>query len=584
MGSAFVLVAIASLVLQHGFQAGVRYGRFFEWVDLILAVGLSGAILASLLTARNRRQELRALRFEVVLLGVFGTGFLASWALPEQARSFEEVVARIGGATDLRSIWVQMFLLVAACLQTLRFLQRVFALGLKPELLLAGSFAALILLGTLLLLVPRASARPEHPVGVVDALFTATSATCVTGLVVRDTGTDFSTMGQMVILALFQVGGLGIITFVAFVSVFSTRTLPVPQLLALRQIISAPNVSLVKRQLGGIVFLTITVELAGAVGLFFALPAGEPIERLKWSVFHSVSAFCNAGFALQADSLEGLRGSVPVNGIIMALIVTGGLGFLVIGEGVEMMIQRARRVRAGFGGRRHRFLRPRAPRLSVQTRISLWVTGCLVLVGLTGFLFLEWGHILAGRSPTESILISAFQSVTTRTAGFNTVTIGDLQPATVFLLMGLMVIGGCPVSAAGGIKTVTFGILLLTIRAMFTHRQQVEAYGRMLPPRALFAALSVSVLYVMAAAGGVFLLSVFEPHLGLRDQAFEVVSALSTVGLSTGITAGLSPAGKLVLCGLMFIGRVGPISLVFSIVQARQNVDYQFPEEDVVVG
>jgi trk system potassium uptake protein len=211
-------------------------------------------------------------------------------------------------------------------------------------------------------------------------------------------------------------------------------------------------------------------------------------------------------------------------------------------------------------------------------------TGVLLVTGFIGFWALEHNHILAGHAAGESFLIAAFQSVTARTAGFNTVAIEQLQGATLVFLMMLMVIGANPVSTGGGIKTVSFGILLLALRAMVTRRDKVEAFGRTIPVRTLFAALSVFVLYVIALGVGVFLLALFDPQFTLRQQVFEVISALSTVGLSTGITAELSAPSKIVLCLAMFIGRVGPISLVLSIFQSRRMVTYEFPEEEVVVG
>jgi trk system potassium uptake protein TrkH len=197
---------------------------------------------------------------------------------------------------------------------------------------------------------------------------------------------------------------------------------------------------------------------------------------------------------------------------------------------------------------------------------------------------LEVHHALDEMSWGDSFLVAAFQSVTPRTAGFNTVPIGQLQDATLLLIMALMVIGANPISAGGGIKTVSFGILLLALRAMVARRDRVEAFGRTIPGKTLFAALSVFVIYTLCAGVGTFLLTIFDPHLAFKNHAFEVISALSTVGLSTGITAELSVPSKLVLCVAMFVGRVGPISLVLSVFQSRHTLTYEFPEEEVVVG
>lgn len=485
--------------------------------------------------------------------------------------------------------WVQLFLLAQVALQLVRFIQGIFHRRIRPEIVLAGSFACLIVLGTLLLLLPRASAVESEPITLMDALFTATSAVCVTGLVVRDTGADFSTLGQMTILGLFQAGGLGIVTFVAFISIFSARSLPVPQLVLYGQALGSPAANHLKRRLLGVVLLTLLIEALGAIALYHALGttaelSADSFQRVLWSVFHSVSAFCNAGFAMHGDSLELFRNNPGINLSIMLLVTLGSLGFLVIPEVFGFCRDQIRRFSARHGANRNRHMQPRQPRLSVQVRLSLWITILLIVAGTIGFWLLERSHSLATSDTNSTLLVSMFQSITTRTAGFNTVPIGDLQPATLLFLMALMVIGGCPISTAGGIKTVTAGILLLTLRSLILQRQKVEAFGRTIPQQALIAALSVFVLYTIACGTGVFLLALSDPDMPLRAQCFEVVSALSTVGLSTGITHELSTTGKLVLCAAMFIGRVGPISLVMSIFQARHTVDYDFPEGDVVVG
>jgi Trk-type K+ transport system membrane component len=268
----------------------------------------------------------------------------------------------------------------------------------------------------------------------------------------------------------------------------------------------------------------------------------------------------------------------------MGLIVVGGLGFLVIPELIEYFRGRIRASGWRIRSRNYKFLRPRRPRLTVQTKMSLWVTFSLIAVGMLTFWLLESNHMLANAGIGEGLLTSAFQSITTRTAGFNTVSIGDLQPATLIVIMILMVIGGSPVSTSGGIKTLTFGILLLSLRTMILQKEKVEAFGRTLPQKALFTALSVFVLYIMTAAVGFFLLALFDPQIPLRELGFEMISALSTVGLSTGITSQLSTGSKVVLCVAMFIGRVGPISLVLSVFQSRKQTDYDFPDEDVIVG
>ena len=254
----------------------------------------------------------------------------------------------------------------------------------------------------------------------MDALFTSTSAVCVTGLVVRDTATDFSALGQLIILALFQVGGLGIVTFVAFVSVFSAKALPVSQMVAFRQMISASEMDNLKKRLAGILLLTVLIEGAGAMSLYaFAATGDNSLERLKWSVFHSVSAFCNAGFALQSNNLEAWWNNPALTVTVALLIVLGGLGALVLPELIALAAGGLRLVPHLLHPKSRRFAPHLPRRVSVQTRISLIVTFGLILVGMAGFWMIEAGHILRGRSAGDAFLVSLFQSVTTRTAGFN---------------------------------------------------------------------------------------------------------------------------------------------------------------------
>jgi trk system potassium uptake protein len=582
---AIAMFAVASLILEHGFKFGHRFSLVFNWLDVLLACGLATILLRRLMTAKRWQDVIHQRRLEVALIGGCVALLVLVPVLPDQL--FADAFPGLDHRSDADLVFgvVQLFLLGNICIQLLRFLQRIFVAGFRPEVVLAGSFAALILLGTLLLLLPAVGANSSSPITPMDALFTSTSAVCVTGLSVRDTGTDFAALGQLIILALFQVGGLGIVTFVAFISVFSAKTLPVPQMVAFRRMISASDTDDLKKRIAGILLLTVFIEGAGAMSLYsFATTGDDSLERLKWSVFHSVSAFCNAGFALQTSSLEAGWNNPGLNVTISLLIVLGGLGFLVLPELIALAAGGMRVLPHLLHPKSRRFAPHLTRRVSVQTRIPLIVSFGLIVLGLAGFWWIEAAHILRGRSAGEAFLVSLFQSVTARTAGFNTVPMGELQQATLILLIMLMVIGGSPVSTAGGIKTVTLGILFLALRSLIFQREKVEAFGRTLPARAFFTALNVFVLYMLTAGAGMFLLTLLDPQLALRDISFETISALSTVGLSTGITPELSTGSKLVLCVAMFVGRVGPIALVLAVFESRGHVDYEFPAEDVVVG
>ncbi len=574
------LLVFLSLSLQHGFALEPQPRRWLALLHGLLACCFAADLVFALFRERDWKRVFALRRFEYVLLVTLTAFLVVSW-FPMPG---ELAVLHLPSAEALRLMAVRLFLLLMLGIQLLRGAQRLLEREARPELILAGSFAALILLGTFLLSLPNASAKPTDRISAFDAFFTATSAVCVTGMVVRDPGTDFSGFGQLVIMALFQAGGLGIITFVGFLSISSARALPVPQMVVFRQLIQAPQMSDLKRQFVGILVATGVLELSGALLMYQFLPADiETLARIKWSLFHSVSAFCNAGFALQADSLEPFRSNPGLILTFMGLILLGGLGFLVISELLAYRLTRGRFFRRFAMFRR--LYSGRVPgRLSVQARLTLTVTGVLLVAAFVGFWALESRYALRDRPLGEALLMSAFHAVTPRTAGFHIVPIESLQNATLVMLVVLMTIGASPVSTGGGIKTVSFAILLLALRALVVRRDGVEVFGRAVPARSLFAALSVFVLFVLGAALGTFLVSLFDPQMPLKDQAFEVISALSTVGFSTEATAELSPASRWVLCAAMFVGRVGPISLVLSVFHSRRQVTYELPEEDVVVG
>lgn len=446
------------------------------------------------------------------------------------------------------------------------------AAGPAPLRLLAASFLALILAGTALLKLPAAT-PPDQPIGWIDALFTATSATCVTGLAVRDTGTGFTFFGQLVILALIQLGGLGIMTFSLFVLALFGRKVSLAQRSILEQTV-ASSIGNDLRPLLKLVFLfTFGSEAAGALLLYArwapAMGAGEAV----WpAVFHSISAFCNAGFGLWRDSLTPWRADVWTVLTVSALIVLGGLGFLTVSE-----IRRSGRLRS---------------RLSVHSRLALVVSGLLIVLGTAAFFLLETNRAFRDLPLGEQILAAFFHSVTTRTAGFNTVDIGALAPGTLFFTMILMFIGGSPGSCAGGIKTTTLGVLAVATATRLKGLRHVNVFARTLASETVRNALTIALFGACVVIAGVFALILLEIPGGTPeeeralfiDYLFETVSALGTVGLSTGITADLSPASRLLVSLLMFLGRLGPLTIGAAVASAGRAHDWRHPEEEVMVG
>lgn len=440
----------------------------------------------------------------------------------------------------------------------------------SPQRILLSTFSLAILLGTLLLMTPWA--QTSGRVGWMEALFTATSAVCVTGLIVVDTGTAFTVFGQAVILLLIQVGGLGIMTFAAVAFQLGGARMPLAQQSALEdsffQRDMAMEFSVMLRRILKIVFL---LEGIGALVLFVGFCEEAPLLGAVWlAVFHAVSAFCNAGFSLYSDSLMGVRGNGLVIWTVMLLIVTGGLGHVVLLE-----LYRACRDRWKRNP-------PRTRTFSLHTRVVLWTSA--ILVGLGALLL--WG-LTRGEPGTQGlagVTIALFQSVTARTAGFNTAEIGAWPLPPLLLLVMLMMIGGSPGSCAGGIKTTTFAIWFARIRAALHGQEEVTIFGRMIPKELVLRSVGFMGLAVIWNLVGVFILSVCQPTGAfLRDLLFEQVSAFATVGLSTGITPELTTLSRLWIILTMLVGRIGPLTLVLSFLTTRKT-RVGYPEGRVMIG
>ena len=428
--------------------------------------------------------------------------------------------------------------------------------------LLVLSFGAIATLGTLLLVLPISSTSTGS-LHLVDAAFTAVSATCVTGLIVLDTPVDLTTFGQFVVLALIQVGGLGIMTFAAAASVYLGRRLAVrEEVLAAEMIGGASARRDLKKALGTVLGVTAVSELVGASALFVLFASeGEPAGSALWrACFTAVSAFCNAGFALQSDSLVPYQRAPAVLFVVGTLILVGGLGPLVV-----VALPGLRRGRG-----------------SLHTRLVVVTTALLVVVPWVAILALEWSHALAGLGFGHKLVNALFQSVTLRTAGFNSIDFSSLRGATWTLMILCMFVGGSPGSTAGGVKTTTFAVLLLALTATIRGRSEAEAFGRRIPHRTVYEAAAISTVGVLTGAAVLVALQVTQ-RLPLDAAVFEVVSALGTVGLSMGATGQLDDVGKVVIMAAMFAGRVGPLTL-FIFLLGRRHPTRRYPLEAVQVG
>ncbi len=448
---------------------------------------------------------------------------------------------------------------------------------LSPPVLILLSFAAIISAGTILLLLPAAGVG--RPLGFIEALFTATSATCVTGLTVIDIGTRLTLFGQLVVLLLIQMGGLGIMTFSTFFALLFARRLSIREREILHQTLSQHPMKDIAALLKTVFLATIVIELVGA-GVYWLRFSKDftPAHAAYVSLFHSVSAFCNAGFSLFSTSFVAYQSDWIVNLNSMVLIVVGGLGFIVVYD-VARNLKRRR------NGRRMR--------LSFHSKVVLATTGILIPSGAVLFFLLEWGNSLRHVGWGTRFLISFFQSITARTAGFNTVDIGHLTNAALMLLTILMVIGASPASCGGGIKTTTLAVIAAMAAARFRERDDVNLMNRRIPQGIVSRAVAIAVFSgFIITLFTLLLLSIELPgasHTATRGSFmeifFEVISAFGTVGLSTGITSDFSSTGRLLLVVLMYVGRLGPLTIAVALSGARQKkLPYRYAEDHVLIG
>ena len=439
-----------------------------------------------------------------------------------------------------------------------------------PPQLLILSFLAAIIVGTVLLSLPAATQGPGR-ISLVDSLFTATSATCVTGLVVKDTGSYFTPFGRWVIFALFQAGGLGIMTFSTLFAVLLGRRIGFHQTDIIRSTLDKHNILGLKKLILYILGITIAAETAGAACLFFrwrVITDWGVLETIEKAVFHSVSGFCNAGLSLFRGSFMRFENDPFINLTMIVLIFFGGIGFIVIMDLFKLVL--------GKGMER---------RISLQAKIALTVSAVLIAAGAVLLLFFEKDNVLKAMTWPQRIWGAAFQSVTARTAGFNTLPIGELAVPSLVFIVFLMFVGASPGSTGGGIKTCTFAVLVAAVVNMLKNKRRVMMFNRSVPKQVIRESLVIFFLALAWVFAATIVLSYLEGgNSSLVKSLFEVVSAFGTVGLSTGITEGLSNASKLCITATMFAGRVGPLTLALAVAFKERKDNFVFPEENLMVG
>jgi len=439
---------------------------------------------------------------------------------------------------------------------------------LSPAKLVVLGFAAVIFVGSVLLTLPAAVAGARDN-SYVDALFTATSAVCVTGLVVVDTGTFYSRFGQVIILLLIQVGGLGIVTVASIYAFLLRKRIGLRERLVMKEALNVESLGGIVRLVRAILLMTFLIEGVGALLLTLTLWNYFGFGKaLYYGVFHAVSAFCNAGFDLfgrefyQYCSLIPFRHDWRVLGIIGSMILLGGLGFPVLVD-----LRRQRRFKT----------------LSLHSKVVLITTGLLIILGCFLFWGIERDGVLQGTGVFKSMVNSLFMSITPRTAGYTSVDVAKLEPSTLLVLTVLMFIGASPVSTGGGIKTATMAVLVMAVYSRLRGRFDTEAFGRRIDSEIVYRALTVAVLSALLVGIGIIVLSLV-CQVDIMKLIFEAVSAFGTVGLSTGITPQLNTGSKVILIVLMFAGRLGPLTLAFSLLQQERKETARYPRGNVIIG
>jgi len=578
MGFNFIATAavIAIFVMLYGFDRVVLPPTVLHVAEVVLCFYFFAEKITRFFNAESKRQFLRFNWFEIPLL-------LVLLLIAGGADRWFPLLDRDVVFLPAVSFYLVLQVLSKVCLGMVQFAST----GKNPTLGLIILFIILICAGAGMLMLPKA--HNLETMSITDAFFTATSATCVTGLIVVDTGKDFTLMGQTIILILIQLGGLGIVVFGAVLALLLGQALSVKESLAMQDLLSTRTLRNISMMIGFVFLGTVVIEAIGAVSLmpmWDTVPSVLPHPDMKWfySVFHSVSAFCNAGFSLFNTSLIDYKTSFGVYTVIAPLIILGGLGFGVLYNLTYVAMDRMKRFFRRWFNPASALTMGMPRRISLQTKIVLSASLILIVVGTILLMLFE-------RCPSQTehcgqFRTALFQSITARTAGFNTVNIGVLSEASKMVMMLLMFIGGSPGSTAGGIKTVTLALIIMVIYATLRKRREVELFKRSVRLVVVGRAITVMMLFAGLLILMTMLLVLSESGRGwsLLDLAFETTSALGTVGLSTGVTPTLTISGKWIIIATMLIGRLGPLTLLVGLTFNLKPASYDYPTELLMVG
>jgi len=583
--------------LNYFLEALVRYGSFLGFLILLYHLGYSqspqeevitsflfnlslliiglGYLLKAIFFEKNR------LNMRVIIELILSVFIIATVLLRWKILGNEFSAPILSFSTHYYLI--NALVIILFFIELSKFSLKVNQLKLSPALIFILSFLIVIVIGTGLLTLPAAT---TSGISLIDAFFTSTSAVCVTGLIVVDTAKDFTFFGQVVIMSLFQIGGLGMMTFTSFFGFLFKGNYSLENSLFLRDYINENNVSQIYSTLFKIILFTLTVEGVAAFLIFHYVPAKnffQPGEKLFFALFTAVSAFCNAGFSTLTNGLyeEGFRDAYTIHWVIGFAIILGGIGFPVV---LNYYSYLKHVIVGGIKSILTIQKYQHAPRVSsVNSRLVVYTTEILLMIGMVFYAVFEQNNTLQGLSTFGKITTIFFGAVTPRTAGFNTVDMTQLAAPTILIYLILMWIGASPGSTGGGLKTSTFAVALLNTISTARGKKRVEVFRRQISEDTLRKAFAVISLSVLVIGIGIFLVSVFNPEFDLVLVTFEVISAFSTVGLSLGITGQLSTGSKIVVMVIMFLGRVGTLTFLIGLVRKSRELRYKYPEETVYI-
>jgi potassium uptake TrkH family protein len=561
------LLAFSTFILQYGFYISDNLNNFLNAVNILVFLLFILYQSGRIYYAEDRKEYLKSRWFDIFIMTLIIIHTILFIFFPyifsRMARTFH--------VFDLNLFYIiviQIYIIISLIIKGVRLSHIIAEYKIQPAKLFLISFLLLILFGTGLLLLPKATV--DGKISFIDALFTSTSAVCVTGLIVVDTATYFTRFGQIVILGLIQIGGLGVMTLTTFFALFFAGGLGIKERVLIGDLIEEEKLGKIKYTLIQIILTTFIIEAIGAILFFHSMIKLQmPLsEKIFHSIFHSISAFCNAGFSTFSENLmyEGLRYNYLSVGTIGMLIVLGGLGFGTLSNLFELTTIPFKRKKA------------KVKYLSTQSKIILLTTLFLIFSGAIITYVLEYGNSLKNLSEDQKILASIFQSITTRTAGFNTIPINELLISTSLIYILLMFIGASPGGTGGGIKTTTAFISFMAIYDFVRGKKKIEIYKRQIPDEIIhrvFIKIAFSLSFIFLTT---VILSITE-KFSLVDLIFEQFSAFGTVGLSRGITPYLSEIGKFIIVILMYIGRVGPITFLTSFSKEVTQPRYDYPSE-----